>query len=80
MSGEDKMKEPTTNVQNSRVRGIQHGHMLSEFQRTYEKNHFYLVILERVNFTRPAGELDSTGMALGNSPDRVSPGIHQNNG
>jgi len=34
MSGEDKMKEPTTNVQNSRVRGIQHGHMLSEFQRT----------------------------------------------
>jgi hypothetical protein len=44
-----------------------------------KKNHFLRVIFERVNFIRPAGEMDSTGMALGNSPDKVSPGIHQNN-
>jgi hypothetical protein len=39
-----------------------------------------IVILERVNFIRPAGEMDSTGVTLGNSPDKVSPGIHQNTG
>jgi len=39
-----------------------------------------IVIFERVNFIRPAAEMDSTGVALGNSPDKVSPGIHQNNG
>jgi len=39
-----------------------------------------IVIFEWVNIIRPAGEMDSTGVALGNSPDKVSPGIHQNNG
>ena len=39
-----------------------------------------IVIFERVNFIRPAAEMDSTGVTLGNSPDKVSPGIHQNTG
>ena len=69
------MKEPTFRIP---VVGIQHGHMLSEFQRTWGKKK--IVISERVNFIRPAGEMDSTGVALGNSPNKVSPGIHQNNG
>jgi len=38
----------------------------------------FLVIFERVNFIRPAGEMDSTSVALGNPPDKVSPVIPQN--
>ena len=39
-----------------------------------------IVIFERVNFIQPAGEMDSTGVTLRNSLDKVSPGIHQNTG
>jgi len=43
-----------------------------------EYNHFLLFIFEQVNFIQLAGEMNSTGMTLGNLPDKVSPGIHQN--
>jgi hypothetical protein len=43
-----------------------------------EYNHFLIFIFEQVNFIRLAGEMNSTGVALGNSPDKVSPSIHQN--
>ena len=45
-----------------------------------EYNHFLLFIFEQVNFLQLAGEMNSTGVALGYSPDKVSPGIHQNTG
>ena len=56
MSGGDKMKEPMLRIP---VLGIQHGHMLLEFQHTYRKKR--LLFFERVNFIRLAGEMDSTG-------------------
>ena len=39
-----------------------------------------IIIFEQVNFIRPAGEMDSTGVTLRNSLDKVSPSIHQNTG
>jgi hypothetical protein len=43
-----------------------------------EYNLLNLFILEWVIFICLAGEMNSTGVALGNLPDKVSPGIHQN--
>ena len=74
MSGGDKMKEPTFRIP---VRNSTWSHAVGVPTYLGEKK---IVIFERVNFIRPAGEMDSTGVALGNSPDKVSPGIHQNNG
>jgi hypothetical protein len=43
-----------------------------------EYNLFILFIFEWVNFICLVGEMNSTGVALGNLPDKDSPGIHQN--
>ena len=53
------MKEPMFRIP---VLGIQHGHMLSEFQCTYRKKR--LLFFKQVNFIQLAGEMDSTGVAL----------------
>ena len=65
------------NVQNSSVENSTWSHAVGVPTYLGRKKS---VIFERVNFIRPAGEMDSTGIALGNSPDKVSPGIHQNTG
>jgi hypothetical protein len=40
----------------------------------------FFLFFELVNFISVAGEMDSPGMTLGNSPYKRSPGIHQKNG
>ena len=66
-----------TNVRNSRVGNSTWSHAVGV--PTY-LDRYFCNIFERVNFIRPAAEMDSTGVTLGNSPDKVSPGIHQNTG